>query len=237
MGSYTRDDAITYVYRALRDLGDDADSQLLTATEIGTFVDQATKEYSSRRPRTVVEDLTADGTHTTALPAGWLDEVSRVVAIEYPVGSNPPDIVDERLYRLYQSPDGWEIRWLGSYPGSGADVRLTYTALRSFAVLAAETTVLDVDFEIVAALAAAVSAEAIAAKYAQQGEPVLNADFGAGGRGGMTKVEEWTRLASRWRGTFTAAMDRRRPPATGRVNWDSRLSSGDGYLTHSRWRR
>ena len=235
MGSYSRDDAITYAYRALRDLGDDADSQLLTATEIGQFIDGAAKAYSLKRARTVVEDLTADGTNLLALPASWVDEVSRIVSIETPPDDDPPTYLDARYYDLYQHPDGWRLRFATGYaPGSGVEVRMTYTALRSFGNLAADTTVLDVDFEAVCALAIAQSAEAIASKYAQAHEPILNADF-SGSR--ATKVNDWTVIARRWRDTYKAHMDSIRAPASGIVNWDTRLSTRDDHLTHPRFRR
>ena len=235
MGSYTLDDATTYVYRALRDLGDDADSQLLTATEIEPLIKAAAKSYSMRRPRTVVEDVTTDGTDDLALPGSWVDEVSRILSIETPTGENPPSIVDPRYYGLYQSPSDTVIRWAeGFAPDSGQTARVSYTALRTFEAVAANTTVLDVDFEAVCALAVALSAEAIASKYAQAHEPILSADV-AGGR--ATKVQDWMTVASRWRKTYDTHLSSTQAPATGRLNWDTKLLGTYDHLTHPRSRR
>lgn len=232
MGSFNRADAITYAYRALRDFGDDADSQLVTDTEVGVYVDQAAKAYTLRRPRHIVTDLTADGTTTTALPGGWIEEFSRVVAVESPPGKEPPAFADPRWYAIYQGPTGWSLRWSpGHAPSVGTTVRLTYTGARSFAVLAADTTVLDIDFEAVCALAVSLAAEAITAKYGQTQEPILNSDI-ASSR--TTKVQDWQGIARRWRDIYERHMAAIKAPASGRVNWDGRMTSGGDFVTHPR---
>ena len=50
MGTYSLSDALTRVYRTLRDLGDTADAQLLVNQEIEDFIEEATARYSSDRP-------------------------------------------------------------------------------------------------------------------------------------------------------------------------------------------
>ena len=59
MASYTEDDAVTYVWRVLRDLGDSSDAQLLTDTEITAFLRVAELRYRGDIPRAMVEDVIA----------------------------------------------------------------------------------------------------------------------------------------------------------------------------------
>lgn len=230
MPTKTTTDARTQVYRNLRDTGDTADTQLLSDTEIDSYVVAATNRLSLLMPRVAVEDATADGTNTLALPAGFDTDFSRIAHIETPTGNNPPTIMDPRWYFIYQSPSGYSIRFISSAPGNGDTVRIAYTATRAFAAVAADTTVRDIDFEAVCALATSLGAEAIAGKYARQHEPIIGADVSSHQ---ATKVEEWQRIATRFRTQWdkhSAFVGR----TSGRVNWDTRQSVGYDHLTHPR---
>lgn len=233
MASYSRDDAITLVWRMLRDTGNTATEQLLTNTEIGQFVDQATRRYSRIRPLLVVEDVAADGTNFSDLPATFDVDFGRIVTIETPPGSTPPSFIDPRAYRLYLAPTGWKLLWVETYPSSGESVRYSYTTVRSFGAAAASTTVADNDFEAVASLAASYAALAIAGKYARTNEPIIAAD----NINYRTKTQEWTSIADKWRGVFEKHAAGIVEPGSTWVNWDSRLSVGYGHVTHPRYRR
>lgn len=234
MASFTRDDAITRVYRMLRDVGNTATEQLLTNTEIGDFVDQAARRYSLVRPNTIVVDQVADGTNLMDVPAGLDVDFGRIVTIETPTGETPPAFRDPRLYQLYQSPSGWQINWLDFYPTSGDTVRIAYTAARTFEALAADTTVADADYDAVASLAASFCALAISAKYARTSEPQLAADT----VNYRTKAQEWATISAKWKAVWDTHAGAIAAPASGTVNWDSTLGVLPyGHLTHPRLRR
>lgn len=235
MASYIRDDAITLVYRMLRDTGNTATEQLLTDTEIGQFVDQAVRRYSRIRPNTKVEDVTADGTSYLALPSAYDLDFSRLVQVETPTGNTPPTIIDHRFYALYQNPTAWKLLWLDTIPASGDTVRMTYTIPRVLdAASAASTTVADVDFEAVCALAASYAALAIAGKYARTSEAILSADT----VNYRTKTMDWTSVAGKWQAIWEKHAASIAEPGSGWVNWDTRLGIlGFDHLTHSRYGR
>lgn len=234
MASYTRDDAITLVYRMLRDTGNTATEQLLTNTEIGQFVDFAARTYSMIKPTTTVVDSTADGTDTTTLPAGFDVDFSRIVTIESPTGQTPPEFRDPRSSFLYQTPSGWQLKWVDYAPNSGDTVRIAYTTPRVFGATTALTTVADTDFEAVCTLAAARAATAIAGKYGRTNEPILSADT----VNYRTKVMDWTSIASKWQKMWEDHAAAIAPPASGWVNWDSKLGVLPfDHLTHLRLRR
>jgi hypothetical protein len=127
-----------------------------------------------------------------------------------------------------------QVLWLELYPASGANVRFTFTVPRVFAAAAANTTVADVDFEAVAALAASYAALAIAGKYARTSEPILAADTVQY----RTKAQEWTALSDKWLKVYEKHASSITPPSSDWVNWDSKLGVlGYNHLTHSRRRR
>lgn len=220
----------------IRDVGSEAADQLLTDDEITDNLDDALRTYSLARPRLVTVDLTADGTMTTALPSansGWVEDFSSIWAIETPINQNPPNYIDERKWDLYRSPTAVSIRWLIESPANGTTVRTTFTALRDIATLAANTTVPDVDFGALCALTASISAVSISSGFARTHEPLISADSASY----RTKSMEWASVAKAWREVYDRHMASIRRPATGRVNWDSRLAGGYAHLTHDRWRR
>ena len=237
MGSFTRPNAIERVWRYLRDTGDEEAQQLLTDTEVGDHVDAAVRDYSRDRPLVKVLDKTADGTNTLAVPTtneGWVDEWSRIHSIEWPLDQNPPQVVDDRQYMLYQAPSSYVIRWLTEWPGNGETVRVSFTTLRVLhATVASSTTVLDIDFDALCYLATSKAALAIAGQFARTNEPAFNADT----INYKSKAEEWRSIAGRWQGLYSKAIMSQRPPSSGRVNWDARLGSGHYPLTHERLRR
>jgi hypothetical protein len=230
MGTYVLSDALTRVYRTLRDLGDDAAHQLLTNEEMTAYIDQAASRYSADRPGEAVEDILSDGTTVLTLPAAFEEGFSVIYSIEYPIGETPLSYLDSRSWMLYRTPTGLELR-LGGLPTTGESLRVTTSVRRAFAAVAAETTVLDPDFDAVCDLAVANCADAIAQKYARTHEPVLSAD----NVDYKSKVDEWASRARRYEARYRAAIG----PRTGSVviNWDSNPSFRGDWLVHRRHRR
>lgn len=226
MGSYTLADARTHVFRTLRDLGDTADVQLLTDTELDGYIGAATARYSLDCPRMVAVDADPDGTHFLALPTSWVEGLSHLEAVEYPIGETPPVYLDPREVRFYQSPTALKL-YFETAPAIGTDtLRLIFTAGRVFAAQAANTTVVDVHFYPVCDLAVSRSCDAIAQKYAQAGEPIIGADFVEH----RTKADIWASRAKRFEALYRSVIA---PSAGGRwVNWGGRTGHGYDWMTH-----
>lgn len=236
MATKTKADALARVWRMIRDTGDNATAQMLTDTEIEEIIGDALQTYSLSRPRMVTADLTADGSMTQALPSansGWVEGFSTIRIIETPTGANPPNYIDPRKYVLYMAPTGTSLRWLIESPAASTTVRITFTSTQVYGTQVANTTAPDVDFGAICALAASLSATAISSGYARTHEPLISADSASY----RTKSMEWASVAKAWREVYEKHMASVRRPASGEINWDSRMAGGYAHLTHDRWRR
>lgn len=234
---FTVTNARDHIWRTLRDLGDTEDKQLLTNTEIDAFIAQALASHALRYPVRVSADVTADGTAYTSLPTGWETGLSTLVSVEWPISQNPASIIDPRGLRSYLSATGEKLSWLGSAPATGTTVRYVFTASPVLSEVAGNTTLPDAHFYPVCDLAASICAEAIAAKYAQTGDPVINVDVAA-----YQKLNDWLtlarRLSDRYRMTFGLGSGSEASVSVAgystTVNWDSRTSTRADYLLHRR---
>jgi hypothetical protein len=246
VATFTEADAVTYVWRVLRDLGDTATEQLLTDTEVTAFLRVAERRYSIDVPRSVVKDVTADGTMLSPMPTGWEVGFSSMRSIEYPISEQPPSLIDDRRVRVYLQTDGTEkILWLYDQPANLQLFRVSFTASSVVAAAAINTTVPDRHFYAVGDLTASISADAIAGKYAQATDPILNSEVTSY----RSKPQEWRDIAKRYedryreavglgvagegpRGGVSGAAGPR--PASQIANWDFVPSGRSDWLFHRR---
>lgn len=150
----------------------DASATVSTADR-DVAIDLAVQRLSEDKPRTLAEDVVSDGTNFLPLPASWESDFSAIDHLEYPIGNTPPDVIDQSEWSMYLSPTGWKIQTLYAI-GSGDSVRVQFTIAH---VLDATTdTVLMGQREAVAAYAASIALQQLAAKYTNDGEPTIAAD-------------------------------------------------------------
>lgn len=243
MGTYTTDDALTQVYRRLRDFADTADEQLLTDTEIEDQVRQATTRYSTDRPNELAADIDTDGTRYLTLPADFEDGFSVIRGVEWPIDADLPSYLDPRWLDFYRTPAvtgppavaaALKLRCLAwTIPAGTAVVRMVYTGRRTLGATAADTTVLDRDFDALCDLAVAGCCDVISQEVARLHEPPM----GLGGTvAPRDKADVWASRAKRYEARYRDAMG---PTlASARVNWDSTASWPTGtWLNHPRFRR
>ena len=136
--------------------------------------------YSSDRPRGLVADVTM-AAQRLPLPAAWDDGTSRLRSVEFPVGETPPAYLPVGEFGLYD--DGGTaslvvlapLRWNSRYPENDGDqVRIGYTA--AHVVSSDEDTVPPGDREAVAAWAAALLLDELAARATATRTPTIGAD-------------------------------------------------------------
>ena len=152
----------------------------ITREEIGRMIAQAAHRYSGVNPRMLVTDLLGDGAaFLFALPATYIEGFSRPVSVEYPIGKQDPQFLDDKddfqIEAADQDPTTGapRLRLRSLVLKSGAKARLLYTALHQ--VAATVDTVPIVDREACCALAASYGCRQLASYYAQTSDSTLGA--------------------------------------------------------------
>lgn len=140
------------------------------------------ERYSADRPLYLVSDIDGNGTNYLPLPVApgsgddlplWESNFSVIERIEFPIGQQPPQLVDDSDFRIYSTP-GAADRILINFdtPNSGDSMRVTWTARH----LRDGSTVPDKDFYAVTDFAASLGAEKLATFYVGTGDSTLQAD-------------------------------------------------------------
>ncbi len=209
------------------DLVRDTD-QAIADAQRDRAIDAAQERYSQDRPRRMVEDLVSAGGHNLALPAAWEAGLSRIHAIEFPIGSVPPSELSPAGYRLYQTPSGWTIQ-LDAARSSGDTLRVSFTT--SHTLDGGTDTIPERDREAVAALAASIALAQLAAGAAADGSPTLNADV----VDHASKADRYRRLSGALRRRYfdhLGLKEGRPAPALAVADLDLTNSQGGDLLVH-----
>lgn len=226
-------EAVAQVRQNLRDKGNAQDNRrLIEDSEIESYVLQAVSRYSVDRPRIVAVDAVGDGSVFMAFPADFEQGFSTITIVEKP--STPDGIplqLDGRAWRVARTPDGDRILWSEGWPASGDAVRVHFTVRH---LIDADGSTVPVAHQYsITDLATAFAADAIAAKYASTMDAAIRGDT----VNYRSKQQEWDAIAKAYRARYRDALSSGGRPAGGRVNWDSRNSTGLPNLTHPATRR
>lgn len=158
---------------AVADAVQDKDGAL-TQDAHGRAIAAAVQQYSVDRPRVRVADLLAPGGAYVPTPDDWSVNLSRLNAVEFPIGDSPATMIPLRNVEQYASPDGIMFRCLGySFP-AGAALRVTYTAKHRLTV--DEDSIPEEHALGVAHYAASLLCGQLASHYATESAPTIAAD-------------------------------------------------------------
>jgi hypothetical protein len=148
-----------------------SDDSGLSPGDVGRAAGLAINQYSVNKPRRPTEDLAVVLSGVLDLPSAWQAGFSQVVSIEFPIGENPPKFLFHDQWYLYDAlEDVQELRLLAG-PDVGESVRLRFTARHtSSATITAE------DLGDVAALAAALLCDQLAARFGHSTDALVVAD-------------------------------------------------------------
>lgn len=223
IGNMALSDLQSIVDDLLRD-----DANRITDTQRDTAITTAVARYSKDRPRKKVEDLIAPGGNLLPLPAAWEIDYSRVGALEYPIGSVPPNLISSQDFSMYATPSGETIMVRDSLPVS-AIVRTTYSIAHEVTVSA--DTVPMGDREPVCCLAAASLCDQLAGLYSGDSDSTIQADS----VNHQSKAAEFASRAKALRKRYLdeLGIDAKKNVAAGEIV-DMNLKDSQGYprLTH-----
>lgn len=149
------------------------DDEIITTTIRDREIANAVHRYSEMKPRTLVVDLMSAGGYRLDLPAGWVDGLSELIQLEYPVGEVPIHTIELEHICFYRSPSDQMIELPVSLT-SGETVRVTFSGTHTVDV--STDTVPARHREGVCYLAAAACCQILATYYANESEPTIGAD-------------------------------------------------------------
>ena len=187
-------------------------------------ITEALNRYSKANPREVAADIPGNATNDLPLPTGWSDGVSTVVAVEYPTGRVPEELIDRRDRRLYRTPAGLQLRLLTVQPTASEMVRLTYSLPHT------EATLPPVDQEAVANLAASICCRQLAQLYAATSDSTIQADV----VNYRSKSSEFSSLAKALEALYERHIGGSGASVTGAMATAAPAESGRTRLTHGR---
>ncbi len=136
-------------------------------------IEAARIRYSGDKPRCVVEDVTAAGGNDLPLPTAWSADVSRVLAVESPVGAMPPTFVSQEDWLVLAVPGGQALRVRYALAAQ-AVARITFSAPHVLTESADSIPLLD--REAVVCWAASLLCDQLAASYATNSDATIQAD-------------------------------------------------------------
>lgn len=209
----------------------DDSGKLANPEDFDRNIGAALNRYSVHRPSVLVADIAGNGGHDYSLPSGWSEGFSLIKAVEYPAGNVPADYVDNDEYEIYQSPTARKLRFKADAPSAAETFRVSYTALRSYATIAAA------DIDAFVCLCAAFCCEELATAFAQSGDSLVAADS-------VDYRDKTQRFASRakrlmqlYKEHLGLKDDDVTPPASATTDLDVGYPGGRDRLTHPRYLR
>lgn len=220
----------TLVTKLVRD-----DAGVVAAVDRDGAIDLAAVRYSTDRPQLKVEDVAAAGGNALALPPAWEVDFSELIAIEYPIGENPPTYLERESFRLYLKPDGTqELRFDDALPN--AAVRVAYTVKQVLTAGAQGTDTIPLtDREAVCKYAASLLCDQLAANYSNSTGSTIQADA----VNYQTKASEYRKQASGYRAQYLAHLgidEKKSNPAAVSAQVSLRDSVGGQRFFHGRSR-
>lgn len=202
------------------------ESERLSRADKESAIGLAVVRYGTDRPRRKVEDVVSAGGDTLPLPTAWEAE-SELLTVEYPIGETPPALL---ACSIYTAPLGDVLR-LGDSLAAGAEARLTFSVRH--VVSDVLDTVLPSHREAVAAYAAALLLEQLAAAAINDGDSTLQADT----TDRRTKAQEYAAraraLKTRYGDALGLGSEGSNQAATGTtVSWPGRQRVTQGIRRH-----
>lgn len=137
-------------------------------------IDEAMTIYSKLKPCTKIKQLSGSGSSEYSVPEDWVNGMSQIISVEYPISLIPETYLKENEYKVYQANDNsFKIKFSSVIP-SGQTAYVKYTTNYIFSNDSATSP--DNDFYAICNIAAYKYLLSLAARYGQSVSPLIKAD-------------------------------------------------------------
>jgi hypothetical protein len=214
----------------------------LSTTARNQSIQAAVELHSTFLPRVKVQVMTGVSNDRSAVPTGWIDDVSELLRVEYPLHDTPPTYLEaEDDVTVITAPTATSARFkllfLNDVPGATERFAVHYTKPHIFGATASQNTIQDNHIQAISYLAAALACKQLAAFYSQSGDNLIQADS----VNSQQKNPSYLNLSRAYFDyyyTFFKIDPNGKARAAGiNVDMDRKFSFGGEFFTHPRhWR-
>jgi hypothetical protein len=169
------------------------DTNILSNTDRQLLIEESVKKYSKKRPLIRTEIYTGTTSNYYTLPSNFEDGFSEFYEIEYPVESDPKEIIQPKYWAVEQMGTGKQLRFYNNNPGSGNTFWAKYTSRHIFS--SGTSDIPESDETALAYLCASLFCDTIADYYASRSDPNLPE---VQIPGFDSRTAEWQSQAKRW---------------------------------------
>ncbi len=204
----------------------------LKSEELTDFILEALGYFSKDYPHVKIADIPGDGSYLYNLPSDWIEAVSWLRQVEYPVGKQIPVYLEADDYNLYKTPSGEKLRFLRHTPNAAETIRLTYTT--PFTKTSLDNIPVSMQ-DALALLTAAICCETLSRSYAQNIDSGLEVDI----VDFQSKSNLYAQRAKELQQRYNRLMGKQKGigAATGVADWDVNYPWGEDRLNHPRKQR
>jgi hypothetical protein len=151
----------------------------LSVTTRNQAIDSAVKLHDANVPAKKFQIVTGASNSLVKTPTGWVNEVSSILQIEYPLGNRPPTNLEEEDFQVIPLPTGsyaYKILLINHAPTASESIGVRFTAPHKLGATASQNTIPDPHINAVAHLSAHIACNQLAAFFSQSGDSGINAD-------------------------------------------------------------
>ena len=147
---------------------------VVSETAMNRHIDTALTFHNKNKPRTVIGDISGDGSYDYDLPADYEADFSVIYSVEYPAGERIPTYLEDEDWMIYRSATAtYKLRFLNDTPNATETIRIEYSIRWTYGNI---TSLPVNDVKPFAYLVAALAAAAISLYYAQSGDGTVDVD-------------------------------------------------------------
>lgn len=212
----------------------------LPVTTRNQAIAAAVRLHSNAIPAIKFQVVTGVSNSVARTPTGWVDQVSQIAKIEYPMNERPPSYLEEDDFQVIMAATAatqYRILFTSTVPGATAPFGVIFSAPHTFGSTASQNTIPDHHIDAVAHLSASIACQQLAAFYSQSHDSLIQSDS----VNNSQKLPNYLQLSKAYRDYYMTffRLDEKNlvKPASIIKDIDRRYQWGGDFFYHSRrWR-